>query len=85
MAEIKKGSWMLVGIFLWGIPTGALCSLVTAFLKPGSFSEIQSFQMAVFVNNCIVFVPLFAFLGGILGLLMFKMGAHHYKSGEHQA
>ena len=66
--NIKKGSWILMGIVFWGIPTGIIVSLSLAFMDPNQFGEIHAFQQAIFLKSLFIFVPIFSFLGIFFGL-----------------
>jgi hypothetical protein len=64
---------MLLGIFLWGIPTAVFLSLLLAVKKPGTWLESQAFNQTVFVKSLFITMPIFI-VGGILyGLYMNKM------------
>lgn len=67
--NIKKSSWILVGIFLWGIPTAIFLSLLLAVKKPGSW-DAQDFQMATFTHSLILTIPTFILFGVLYGLWM---------------
>ncbi len=65
---IKKSSWILVGIFLWGVPTAVFLSILLAVKKPGTWFESQAFQSSVFTKSLLLTLPLFMIIGIILGL-----------------
>ena len=70
---IRKGYWFLVGVLLWGAPIGITIPALKAFLKPGSWTEIQPFQMDIFIKNLFIFFPIFFVLGLLMGLYMFRL------------
>ena len=70
---INKGAWMIVGIFLWGVPLGILLPFMSAFFKPGSWSELQSFQPDIFMRNLFITFPIFIVLGICYGLWMHRL------------
>ena len=66
-------SWVLVGIFLWGMPTGFVLSFLLASVSWDGGLHISGWQAETFGRNCLVLLPLFA-AGGIgLGLTMGRM------------
>lgn len=69
----KKGTWVAIGVVLWGIPTGLMIALILAFVRPDSFMELQSFQQRIFIRSLMMFVPIFSALGIGLGLVMYQI------------
>ena len=70
---IKRVAWIIVGVFLWGIPTGIMFSAFAAMLNPQSFFEMQPFNGEIFFKSLYRFVPLFTVLGVLLGLILAQM------------
>jgi hypothetical protein len=68
--NIKKSSWILLGIFLWGIPTAIFLSLLLAVKKPGTLLEAQDFQQSIFLKSLYFTVPIFSIMGTFYGLWM---------------
>ena len=68
--RVKKSSWILLGIFLWGIPTAIFLSLLLAVKKPGTFLEAQDFQQATFLKSLIFTIPTLTIFGVLYGLWM---------------
>ena len=75
--SIKKKSWILLGIFLWGLPTAIFLSLLLAVKKPGTW-ETQSFQSSIFFKSLTFITPVFIVLGIVYGLFMHQL-AHKGK------
>ncbi len=71
--QIDKKTWMLVGIFLWGVPTGVLAALITTLKQSKLVADAVRFDLDMFLNNLLVFVPLFALVGTIFGLIIFRV------------
>ena len=76
---IRKWSWMLVGVLLWGVPLGLTIPFLSAFLKPGHWSEIQEFQQDIFLHNLFIFFPIFIGLGMVYGLWMYRLSQKYQK------
>lgn len=70
---IKRVAWIIVGVFLWGIPTGIMFSAFAAMFNPESFFEMRAFDSKVFFQSLYRFVPLFTVLGVLLGLILAQM------------
>lgn len=72
--KITKTHWILIGIFLWGIPTAVFGAAFLAVIKPGHFPESQPFDNVVFVKMLIILAPIFIIIGLLYGVLMSKLG-----------
>ena len=70
---IRKGYWLVVGVLLWGMPLGIMIPILLAFIKPGTWTEIQPFHPFVFLRNLVIFFPVFFVLGLLIGLFMFRL------------
>lgn len=71
--NISPKAWIIVGIIVWGIPTGIMLAMMIALMKPDAFLEINQFQIDVFVRATLFAVPIFSFLGVLLGLVMYQL------------
>jgi hypothetical protein len=71
--NISSKAWVFVGIILWGIPTGTMFAMTAALLKPGAFLEIDQFKNDVFVRSMIYSIPVFSFLGILIGLIIHEI------------
>jgi hypothetical protein len=67
---ISKASWIMVGVLLWGIPTAIFFAMFLAVLKPGSWDQIQPFDLHVFFQKLLWTLPIFAIGGLVYGLFM---------------
>ncbi len=66
-------SWILVGIFLWGLPTGLALSFLLGSITLEGGLQIVGLQAEVFARNCAVILPLFIIAGIGLGVAMGRL------------
>lgn len=71
---ISRNAWMLVGILLWGIPTGIITSLMMAIYQSRSLSGGYLFSYDDFLRNVSLTMPVFCIMGLAIGLVMFNVG-----------
>lgn len=68
--RLTQKNWMIVGIFLWGIPTGIFLAMLLAALEPGKLTQLRTFETENFLQYCLWTVPLFGLLGIGYGYVM---------------
>ena len=68
--RVTKRLLIFFGIFFWGIPIGITFSVITAFLKPPAYNQIQSFRFETFIQNLWIWIPIFIVHGILFGLVM---------------
>jgi len=76
----RMGTWVSIGIALWGIPTGFFIALVCAFLTFDPSIAMRGFQGRFFVRYLIVFVPIFAFLGILIVIMLYYFVKRYIKT-----
>ena len=70
---IEKRTWILVGMFLWGVPTGLLVTLFIVIVKSKDSFGLNSFNWDLFSHAAFILVPLFVIFGIILGIIFHKL------------
>lgn len=63
-------SWIAVGIFLWGVPTGFMLSFLLAGLSWDGGVHLVGWQGELFGRYCLILLPIFAAAGVGLGVTM---------------
>lgn len=63
-------SWILVGIFLWGLPTGFGLSFAMANISLDGGLHLGGQPAGAFGRNCVILLPLFTAAGVGLGITM---------------
>ncbi|MCA9408882.1 MAG: hypothetical protein KC733_09340 [Candidatus Omnitrophica bacterium] len=77
---INKRSWILVGIFLWGLPTALACAIITTFTNPRMNFQFRDFQIDIFLHNVFIYFPIFISIGMLLGLFMYRLSPNNKKN-----
>jgi len=67
---IKKSFFIIAGVVLWGIPAGVIFSILAACIEPGTWDQLQKFQIELFLKRLWILVPPFAILGVFVGLFL---------------
>lgn len=71
---ITRRAWVLVGVFFWGLPIGFIVSLTLAIQKTRNVPKGYLFEMAAFINNLYLYLPVFSILGIAFSIIMFRIG-----------
>ncbi|MBZ0165660.1 MAG: hypothetical protein K8I00_02555 [Candidatus Omnitrophica bacterium] len=66
-------SWILVGIFLWGLPTGFAVSLFLASVSFQGGAHVTGLQGDHLAASCLWILPLFMGLGVVVGIIMGRL------------
>lgn len=66
-------SWILVGVFLWGLPTGLAVSMFLASVSFQGGAHVTGLQMNLLAASCLWVLPIFIVLGVVVGLIMGKL------------
>ena len=66
-------AWVLVGLFLWGLPTGIGLAFMLANLSFQGGLKVAEFEVTTFTGLCGKLLPLFLIAGVFLGIYMGRM------------